>query len=213
MKLVSDIELVAELRKGEEGAFLELMNRYSQKAFNLAMRLTRNIEDAEEVLQDVFVTVYNKIDSFEGKSAFSSWLYRITANTAFMKLRKRKNSESVSFEDISSSVKENWAGHTPDDCDENYMSVRHELRAMIEQAVQRLPDEYRTIFVLRDIDGLSNEEVSEMTALSVPAVKSRLHRARMILKKKLQRYYDDYTRDDYISAGKNMTREVELRIS
>ena len=210
METLNDLGLVEAIKKGDELAFQEIVGRYSQKVFNLAMRLTRNQEDAEEVLQDVFITVFNKIDSFEGKSQFSSWLYRVTANTAFMKLRRRKNKESVSFEDVSSSVKESWVGQTPDEASVDYMSIKHELRDLIESAVSRLPEEYRNIFVLRDIDGLSNEEVSEMVGLTVPAVKSRLHRARMLLRKKLQRYYDDYSKDDVISFGKNMTRDLAV---
>ncbi len=204
----TDAELVAGIKKGDECAFQEIMNRYTQKVFNLAIRLTRSQEDAEEVLQDVFVAVYKKIDSFEGKSAFSSWLYRVTANTAFMKLRKRKQNEAVSFEEVSPSIRDGWVGKNPEDSDIDYMSVRHELRDVIQRAVARLPDEYRNIFVLRDIDGLSNEEVAETLALSVPAVKSRLHRARIILRKKLQRYYDDYSQEEVLSIGKNMTRET-----
>lgn len=210
MEMRTDAELVAGIKKGDEAAFLEIMNRYTQKVFNLAIRLTRNQEDAEEVLQDVFVTVYNKIESFEGKSAFSSWLYRVTANTAFMKLRKRKQNEAISFEDVSPTTRDNWVGKNPEDADIEYMSTRHELREVIQKAVARLPEEYKNIFVLRDIDGLSNEEVAETLALSVPAVKSRLHRARMILRKKLQRYYEDYSREDVISIGKNMTRENDF---
>lgn len=206
----TDAELVLEIKKGDESAFQEVMSRYTQKVYNLAIRLTRNQEDAEEILQDVFVTVYKKINSFEGKSAFSSWLYRVTANTAFMKLRKRKQSDSISFEEVSPTIRDNWVGKSPEDSDTDYMSIRHELREIIQRAVERLPEEYRNIFVLRDIDGLSNEEVAETLALSVPAVKSRLHRARLILRKKLQRYYDDYSRDDVIAIGKNMTRDCAL---
>lgn len=208
METRADFELVAGIKKGDEASFQEIVSRYTQKVYNLAMRLTRNQEDAEEVLQDVFITVHQKIESFEGKSAFSSWLYRVTANTAFMKLRKRRSTESVSFEDLTSSVKDNWVGKTPDDSDMNYMSIRHELRDVIEKAVKKLPQEYLEIFVLRDIDGLSNEEVGEILKLSVPAVKSRLHRARLILRKRLQRYYEDYSKESVISFGKNMTREL-----
>jgi RNA polymerase sigma-70 factor (ECF subfamily) len=86
----SDLELIADFKAGNQQSFEELINRYSNKVFSLATRLTRNTEDAEEVLQDVFVTVHRKIGSFEGKSSFSSWLYRVTVNAAFMKLRKRR---------------------------------------------------------------------------------------------------------------------------
>jgi RNA polymerase sigma-70 factor (ECF subfamily) len=209
MQNLTDLELVARIKNNDDLAFQEIMGRYTQKVYNLAMRLTRNIEDTEEVLQDVFVTVYKKISSFEGKSQFSSWLYRVTANTAFMKLRRRKNTESVSFDEVSGDVKENLVGQTPDEASVDYMSTKHELRSLLETAIQKLPEEYKNIFILRDVDGMSNEEVGVMLSLTVPAVKSRLHRARLILRKRLARYYEDYSRDEVISFGKNMTRDCE----
>ena len=209
MQNLTDLELVAKIKKQDDAAFQEMMARYTQKVYNLAMRLTRNIEDTEEVLQDVFVTVYKKIHSFEGKSQFSSWLYRVTANTAFMKLRRRKNTESVSFDEVSGDVKENLVGQAPAESNVDYMSTKHELRFVLETAIDKLPEEYKNIFVLRDVDGLSNEEVGEMLSLTVPAVKSRLHRARLILRKKLSRYYEDYSSSEIVSFGKNMTRELQ----
>lgn len=188
-----DSELVESFRGGDHAAFSELISRYSEKAHNLAMRITRNQEDAEEVLQDVFVTVFKKISSFKGESAFSSWLYRITVNTAFMKLRKRRQSATVSLEEITPSVKESWVANRSDSADVNYLCSQHQLRSELDEAVQKLPEEYRIIFVLRDVDGLSNQEVSEILDISVPAVKSRLHRSRLMLRKRLARFYEDYT--------------------
>ena len=208
MENKTDLELIKGIKKGCSDSFQEIVSRYTQKVYNLAMRLTRNVEDAEEVLQDVFVTVYNKIDMFEGKSQFSSWLYRVTANTAFMKLRKRKAAETVSFEEVSSHIAENFAGKAPEDSNIEHMSCKHELRSLLDQAIAKLPEEYKNIFVLRDVDGMSNEEVGEILSLTVPAVKSRLHRARLLLRKKLQRYYDDYTKSEIVSFGKNMTRDT-----
>lgn len=198
---INDIDLVESFRAGESASFLELLNRYTQKVHNLAMRITRNPEDAEEVLQDVFVTVYKKIDKFEGKSAFSSWLYRITVNTSFMKLRKRRQNQSISLEEISPSVRESWVSDRSDQSDINFICSRHELRNELERAVSKLPGEYRVIFVLRDIDGLSNQEVGEILNLSVPAVKSRLHRSRLMLRKRLYKYHQDYRRADVILYG------------
>jgi RNA polymerase sigma-70 factor, ECF subfamily len=197
----TDMELVALLSKGSEAAFSEILNRYSEKVHHLAMRITRNEEDSEEVLQDVFVTIYTKIDHFEGKSAFSSWLYRITVNTAFMKLRKKRQAPVVSLEDVGPQVEERWTGHRSELQDLNFLSTRHELRAELEHAVQRLPTEYRIIFIMRDVDGLSNQEVGDALGLSIPAVKSRLHRSRLLLKKRLQQYYMDYRSNEYISYG------------
>ena len=193
-KKISDMSLIEQIRGGSMEAFEELLSRYEAKVFNLAMRFTRNQEDAEEVLQDVFATIYKKIDGFQGKSAFSSWLYRVIVNAAFMKLRKRKQHNTVSIEDLSPAVKqfcldkEQVYGNRSDS-----MSINRELRDMIQNAIDKLPEQYRAVFVLRDVDGLSNQEVGEILQLSVPAVKSRLHRSRLMLRKRLQRYYDDYT--------------------
>lgn len=192
-KKVSDVTLVKQFRKGSEEAFEELMARYETKGYNLALRLTRNPEDAEEVLQDVFTTIYRKIDGFQGKSAFSSWMYRIIVNAAFMNLRKRKQQQTVSIEDLSPNIKQNFLEmdsslHARSDL----LSLSKELRLMLEKAINRLPDQYRAVFILRDVDGLSNQATSEILDLSIPAVKSRLHRSRLMLRRKLQRYWDEY---------------------
>ena len=191
---LADKVLVSKFKKGSIEAFEEIVHRYESKAFNLAMRFCRNQEDAEEVLQDVFTTLYRKIDGFRGQSAFSSWIYRIIVNAAFMKLRKRKQNQTISIEDLSPVTKQACL-----DQKEGYgtrsdtVSMTREMREVLEGAIGRLPEEYRNVFVLRDVDGLSNQEVSEILNLSIPAVKSRLHRSRLMLRKKLQRYYDDFT--------------------
>lgn len=193
-KKVSDSELVEQFKNGSIDAFEELVSRYEAKVFNLAMRFTRNQEDAEEVLQDVFTTLYKKVAGFQGKSAFSSWIYRIIVNAAFMKLRKRKQNHTISIEDLAPSVKQSCL-----DQDHAFasrsdtLSINRELREALEGAINRLPEQYRAVFILRDVDGLSNQEVGEILELSIPAVKSRLHRSRLMLRKKLSRYYTDYT--------------------
>lgn len=193
-KKITDTQLVEQFKKGSMEAFEEIVSRYESKVFNLAMRFTRNQEDAEEVLQDVFTTLYKKMDGFQGKSAFSSWLYRIIVNAAFMKLRKRKQHNTVSIEDLSPAVKQFCIDQ---DClsvsRSDTISMHRELRDVLEGAISRLPDQYRAVFVLRDVDGLSNQEVGEILDLSIPAVKSRLHRSRLMLRRKLERYYNDYT--------------------
>ena len=174
------------------------------------MSFTRNVEDAEEVLQDVFVTVYRKVHGFEGKSAFSSWLYRITVNAAFMKLRKRKQNQSIPVEEISPAMEKNWLekhDRPSNRCD--HLAMNNELKEVLGSAVQRLPEEYRAVFVLRDIDGLSNKEVGELLGLSIPAVKSRLHRSRLMLRKKLNRYYSDYVNEtEVLSPGPKLLRQA-----
>jgi RNA polymerase sigma-70 factor (ECF subfamily) len=193
-KRLTDVEVVNEFKAGAVEAFEEIIARYESKVMSLALRFTRNQEDAEEVMQDVFTTVYRKIDGFRGQSAFSSWLYRIVVNAAFMKLRKRKQSQTVSMDDLSPAIKQYCIDK---DClSGSYtqnIAVSHEMQGVIQNAVNRLPDQYRAVFVLRDVDGLSNQETGEILNLSIPAVKSRLHRSRIMLRKKLQRYYEDYT--------------------
>lgn len=184
----SDMELVDGVRKGDQDSFEELLGRYNNKVFSLATRLTRNPEDAEEVLQDVFVTVHRKLDSFAGKSSFSSWLYRITVNVAFMKLRKRRQIQSVSLEDILQQPQMTSALRAPDTTFVDAQSMRNEMLSALEVAISRLPDEYRPVFILRDVDGLTSKEVGKILDLTIPAVKSRLHRSRLMLRRRLARF-------------------------
>ena len=189
-----DLVLVNKIRKGSREAFYQLVDRYEGKVMGLAMRFTRNHQDAEEVTQDVFTTVYLKIAEFEGKSAFSSWLYRVVVNTSFMKLRKRKQTEAMSLEDISPAMRQEYVDQFSTGFQRSdVMSSKKEILDALELAIQKLPEEYQSVFVLRDLNGLSNEEVSAALNITVPAVKSRLHRARLMLKKRLQRTWDDYT--------------------
>ena len=198
---LTDELLVQKFMKGCEESFAEIILRYETKVHNLSMRLTRNQEDAEEVLQDVFITVYRKIASFEGKAKFSSWLYRITVNAAFMKLRKKKQDRTVSIEDMlptienQTSTKEYGFGSQSDS-----LTMNNQIREALENAIGRLPDEYRAVFVLRDVDGLSNKEVGDILNLSIPAVKSRLHRSRIMLRRKLKKFYEDFAIEEIKTA-------------
>lgn len=187
----SDQELIAEFQKGDQRSFEELLARYSNKVFSLASRLTRNSEDAEEVLQDVFVTVHRKIKGFEGKSSFSSWLYRVTVNAAFMKLRKRKQDQTVPLEDIVKQSHVVSALKSPEHAFVDSQTIRNEMLEALESAIRKLPDDYRPVFILRDVDGLTSREVSRILDLTIPAVKSRLHRSRLMLRRRLGRFFGD----------------------
>lgn len=196
---LDDTTLVNNLMSGCQSSFEEIVRRYETKVFHLALRLTRNIADAEEVLQDVFVTVHRKIHTFQGKAKFSSWLYRITANAAFMKLRKRKQDRTVVMEDIAPQIENNALAERPVyGSSSDAKAVSGEIRNALEVAISKLPEEYRAVFILRDIDGVSNTEVSKILGLSIPAVKSRLHRSRLMLRKKLARFYEDYSNETKI---------------
>lgn len=191
---VSDLCLVQEFCDGSITAFEELLTRYEAKVFNLALRFTRNQDDAEEVLQEVFTTLYRKLHAFEGKSAFSSWLYRIVANTAFMRLRKKRQSMETPIEDLPESIR-HVCRDVKDDREPqgDAVSEARELREVMLAAVNRLPEQYRLVFILKDMEGLSNQEVGRILGLSIPAVKSRIHRSRLMLRRKLSKVYEDYT--------------------
>jgi len=181
----TDKDLVHLFQAGNIPAYEDLISRYTEKVYRLAFRITRNSEDAEEILQDVCISVFQKINSFEGKSAFSSWLYRITANASLMKLRQRKKHSSLELDEKILTEQDNWTYQRSDTCDVEYMSIRHELRIRLKKAIQSLPEDYKAIFMLRDVDGLSNIEIAELLNLSVAAVKSRLHRSRLLLRQEL----------------------------
>lgn len=189
----TDGELILDFKGGNQQSFEELIKRYSNKAYSLAARLTRNAEDAEEVLQDVFVTVFRKIDGFEGKSSFSSWLYRVTVNAALMKLRKKRQNQTVLVDDMQPQTKEAIINKKCENSDCDSITLRNQIFDVLEDAIQKLPDDYRPVFILRDVDGLTSREVSKILDLTVPAVKSRLHRSRMMLRRRLRQFYTEFT--------------------
>ena len=190
---LSDLDLIKRFKNGSQVAFEELVARHENKMYSIALRYTKNTEDAEEVIQDVCITLYNKVQDFEGKSAFTSWLYRIVVNSALMKLRKNRQEKAVLTDDLTPISKQDYLQQDSEDhMRADVRSMQHETRAVLEAAINRLADEYRSVFIMRDVDGLSNEEVSSILDISVPAVKSRLHRARLMLRKKLNAYWNDY---------------------
>lgn len=182
------------ISSNDENAFEEIINRYCDKIYKLAFIITRDHHSAEEVLQEVFITLLKKIDTFRSESKFSTWLYRVTANASYMHLRSEKKYENdVSLEDyvpydengtLMGRIKaKDWS-----DRPEKAL-LSKEAMEIIEKAVDELPEPYRVVVHLRDIEGLSNEEVSVLLGLSVPALKSRLHRARLFLRDKLSDYF------------------------
>ncbi len=191
---LSDEELVRLfVENGDEEAFNEIINRYEDKIYGLALRVTRNPSDAEEVMQEVFLTLIKKIDTFRGESKFSSWLYRVTMNTSYMHLRKNtKYENNISLEDY---VPYNEDGTLHGIKDRDWSNrpdkalLSNESLEIIERAIEELPEPYRAVFILKDIEGFSNEEAAEILKLSVPATKSRLHRARLFLRDKLSDYF------------------------
>ena len=187
---MSDDELVEALRGGDERAVEVLVDRYGGWIHRVARRFLSDARDAEEIVQDVLLIVVQKIQTFKGESAFSSWLYRVTVNAAYGRLRARRSRPEVSLEPLLPAFDEagrharpiaDWSAQLGDP------AVAREARAAIETSLNRLPEEYRIVIVLRDVEGLSNEEVAATLGLSIPAVKSRLHRGRLVLRHALAR--------------------------
>jgi RNA polymerase sigma-70 factor (ECF subfamily) len=182
--------LLEQARDGDAAAFSELVRRYEGKIFRLAQHITQNREDAEDVLQETFLKSYEHLDQFQGNSKFYTWIVRIAVNQALMKLRKRKTDKTVSMDETLDTGEDSVAREiaTWDPNPEQRYS-QQEMRRILEEAVDSLSPPYRAVFVLRDIDELSTEETAEALDLSIPAVKSRLLRARLQLRDKLTRHF------------------------
>jgi RNA polymerase sigma-70 factor (ECF subfamily) len=190
----SDDELIARARAKDFAAFETLLGRYADKVYRLAFRIVRNETDAKEILQETFVSIWRKLDTFKGDAQFSSWLYRVAANAALMRLRAQKRHPEVSTEELPIDFLDNY-GHLPAS-GENWAKrpddelQSEELRRHIQAAVDELPEIYRTVFLIRDVEGLSTEETAEVLQISIPTVKTRLHRARLSLRETITKYFD-----------------------
>lgn len=185
---VPDDELVRRAQSGKTEAFEELVRRHERKVYNIAYRMLGNPEDASEALQDTFLRAYRFLGRFEFKSQFYTWIYRIATNVSLTKLRRRKSPVVMSL-DQPVGDSGDMAFEIPDDqFSPDLLYRRRELQRKLQQAVEELPEDYRTVVVLRDLEGLSNEEVSKVLNLTVAAVKSRLHRGRLALRSKLENH-------------------------
>jgi len=167
-----------------------LIKQYERQIFRTALHITQNREDAEDITQDVFFKAFQKLEQFQGNSKFSTWLVRIAVNESLMRLRKRKTSKTVSMDqDVETgegSIPRDFAEWRPNP-EQNYNQA--ELAEILRKTIAGLPPGFRTVFTLRDIENLSTEETAEALGLSVPAVKSRLLRARLQLRERLSRYF------------------------
>ena len=181
----------------DEEAFNELVNRHGDKIFRTAYRITGDHAAAEDVLQNVFLILSQNLGSFRNDSKFSTWLYRVASNTSLMYLRSKKkfNTNEIHLEDVanfdeSGNLRDAYLKDWSDLPDDKLLS--NEGIEKIEEAIEKLPPKYREVFTLRDIEGLSNKEVADALDLSIPAVKSRLLRARLFLRDKLSDYYYEF---------------------
>lgn len=186
---MNENELVVRAQDGDKKALSILVSAYSERIYNLALKILRNREDAEDVLQETFLTVLEKLNTFDRRSSFFTWIYRIATNASLMKLRKKKmvftefpdnpdlekSFENMAFVDLSQ--------------DPSFGVHNKELKKILDKAINELPDIYRTVFILRDLEYLSIRETSRILDISEENVKIRLRRARLFLRDKITEYY------------------------
>ncbi len=184
---IEEEKLIKDAQSGDRKALAELVRRYEQTVYNFSFKICRNREKAENTMQETFLSMVKNISQFSGKSKLSTWLYTIVSNHCLMLARSNKSKYYASLDDEESLIDESNIAEwkvTPDNVAEN-----NELKAILDEAIDKLPFDYRVVFLLRDVEGLSTKETGKITKLSVPAVKSRLHRARAFLRNELDRVF------------------------
>lgn len=176
-------KLISDAQNGDRKALAELVKLYEQTVYNFAFKICRNKDRAEHTMQETFLSMVKSIKQFSGKSKLSTWLYTVVSNHCLMLARSNKKRTHSSLDDDEAFIDESsiaeWK-YTPSNIAEN-----GELRELLDDAIAKLPPDYRVVFLLRDVEGLSTEETGKVVNLSVPAVKSRLHRARAFLRNEL----------------------------
>ncbi len=192
-RISDDAQLIVAARNGDVAAFEALVARYRSRVYSLALRMLQNPTDAEEVVQETFLSAYQNLPNFRGEAQFGSWLHRICANFCLMRIRHKRVVEEATeqlaepeYDDRGHLVVGegiDWSRRA----DEKVADA--ELRKVIEEAVAKLPPEYRAVFLLKDTEDMSYEEIAETVGASVPAVKSRLHRARLALRQAIDGYF------------------------
>ncbi len=210
-----DATLVERLRAGDATALDELIERHGSRLYRVARQITGNVADALEVVQDAFLTAFRKIHSFEERAALGSWLYRVAANAALLKRRSRRANREVPLEPhLPSFLADGHRAGDPAYLTADWSQtpeaelLSRETQAILRRTIDELPDPYRAVLILRDIEGLSNEEAAEVIGETVAAVKSRLHRARLALREDLTRYLGPRQ-----SGGHAATAGLDPRIS
>ncbi len=189
--LENEATLVAEAKEGNAEAFTVLVNQYERNIFRLALNITSNKEDAEDVLQETFLKAYTHLGRFQGNSRFYTWVVRIAVNESLMKLRKRRSDRQVSLDEKLETEDDGLLPREIVDWGDNpeQRYAKTEWQEILAEATQSLEPAFRTVFTLRDVEQLSTEETAEALGLSVPAVKSRLLRARLKLRQRLNKYF------------------------
>ncbi|HVP31360.1 MAG TPA: sigma-70 family RNA polymerase sigma factor [Myxococcota bacterium] len=183
--LAAERKLLARLRGGEEAAFAELVKRHGGRMLTVAQRMLRHHEDARDAVQEAFLSAFRALDRFEGNARLSTWLHRIVVNAALMKLRTQRRKPEASIDELLPTFLEDGHAAEPstpwrEGSDETLS--RRETRDLVRRSIDRLPESYRTILILRDVEELDTEETASLLGVSVNAAKTRLHRARQALR-------------------------------
>ena len=188
--VIDESVLVDAARNGDVGAFEQLVRRYDRNVFRIAQHITQNREDAEDVVQDAFLKAFQNLGQFQGQSKFYTWLVRIAVNEALMRLRRRRPERMVSLDEDVKTEEDSMPREVADwSPNPEQLYSQAELKDILSKTIQGLPPGFRTVFVLRDVEALSTEETAEALNLSIPAVKSRLLRARLQLRERLNKFF------------------------
>ncbi|RMF61333.1 MAG: RNA polymerase sigma factor [Calditrichaeota bacterium] len=186
----SDFALVRAAQMGNPNALRKLVQKYEQTVYSFAFKVCRSEEDAEDTLQEAFLNILKALKTFNFKSNFSTWIYRIVSNSCLMKFRKEKRERWESFEQLDrpeDRIRDSYTRWPDSPADE---VLNQELKEQMDRAILELPPIYRLAFVLKDLEGLKIEEVAKTLDISVPAAKARLRRARLFLRDKLEPYVE-----------------------
>lgn len=187
--VLSDFDLVQGfVERGDENCFLELFHRHNNRVFRVAYRILNNEADAEEIVQEVYIKVLTKVSDFRFHCKFTSWIHRITANLALMRLRSMRRRPTTYIDEMSHAEVDSIVEHRTDTRDIEYMTCRHEIRNVLQSAVDNLPLSYREVYCLREIDGLSNKEACAVLQLHESLLKNRILRARHLVKSHVEEY-------------------------
>lgn len=188
---VDENKLVNKAVKGDNSAFEALMEKHMGIIYNIALRMTANQDDAEDMTQEIMIKIFRSLGSFKGNSKFSTWIYRVAVNTCLDELKKKKNRKHLSLDaEISGDDGENQIEIKDDSPSPEKLAEQNELRDMVAAAVKLLSDEHRAVIVLRDIRGMSYSEIAGILGCSDGTVKSRISRARAQLKMILEKEYN-----------------------
>ena len=184
---MEESKLVELAKSGDRQALAQLVKNNEQTVYNFSFKICRNRDKAEHIMQETFFSMIKSLHQFDGNSKISTWLYRIVSNHCLMLARKDKTRTFVSIDNDDELYEDKYTADWSSIPNQNLEN--EELKGILDESIDKLSPEYRFVFLLRDVEGLSTEETAELTELSVPAVKSRLHRARAFLRKELNKAF------------------------